>query len=326
MMIRVACLTAAAAAVMLAMPSAGQAQPSYPLRPILVIVPLAAASASDVAVRTLTERLSAVLKQQVLVENHPGAAGLIGTERAAKAAPDGYTLTALNSSIMTTLPHVYRKAAYDPFKSFVPITVLVTIPTALIVHPSMPVRSVKELVALAKARPGELLYSSGGVGSPQHLAMEMFRTTAKLDLVHVPYKGAVPATNDLIGGHVQLMVNGISFPLPHIRAGKLRALATTGGSRTQLLPDIPTMQEAGVSGYLYEQWLGLFAPAGTPPEIINRLNTEAVKILTSTDVRERLTKQALEAQSSTPEQLGKILRGDFPRMAKVVKQVGLKPE
>ena len=321
---RTACL--AAPIVALAVSAAAHAQPAYPAKPILVIVPLAAASASDVAVRTLTERLSTVLKQQIVVENQPGAAGRIGTERAAKAAPDGYTLTALNSSIMTTLPHVYEKIAYDSFQSFVPITMLVTIPTVLIVHPSLPVKSVKELVAFAKARPDQLLFSSGGVGSPQHLAMEMFKTTVRAGLTHVPYKGAVPATTDLIGGHVQVMFNGLSFPLPYVRSGRLRALAMTGTKRTQLLPDIPTMQEAGISGYVYEQWLGLFAPARTPPEIINRLYAESVKILSSQDVRDRLLQQALEPQGGAPEDVTNVLRDDFPRMAKIIKQVGIKPE
>lgn len=316
----------AAAVVALALSAAAHGQPAYPVKPILVIVPLAAASASDVAVRTLTERLSTALKQQVVVENQPGAAGLIGTERAAKAAPDGYTLTALNSSIMTTLPHVHRKTGYDPFKSFVPITMLVTIPTVLIVHPSLPVKSVKELVALAKARPAQLLYSSGGVGSPQHLAMEMFKTTAGVDLLHVPFKGAVPATTDLIGGHVQVMFNGLSFPLPYVKAGRLRALAMTGTKRSELLPAIPTMQEAGVRGYVFEQWLGFFAPARTPPEIISRLNTESVRILNSPEVRDALLQQALEPQGGAPESVTKVLHDDFPRMAAIIKQVGIRAE
>ncbi|MGH8617123.1 MAG: Bug family tripartite tricarboxylate transporter substrate binding protein [Burkholderiales bacterium] len=319
---------AGCAGALLAIASAGtaHAQQTYPTKPILLILPLAAASGSDVAVRTLTERLSQVLKQQIVVENQPGAAGLIGAERAGKAAPDGYTLTALNSAIMTSLPNIYEKPGYDPFKSFTPVTMLASIPTVLIVHPSLPVKSVKELTALAKARPGQLLFSSGGVGSPQHLAMEMYKNMAGIDLLHVPYKGAVPASLDLVGGHVQVMLNGLSFPLPHIKSGRLRALAMAGGKRSELLPDIPTMQEAGVKGYVYEQWVALLAPARTPPEIISRLNTEAVKILKSQEVRDILAQQALEAQGSTPEEVTKTLTADFPRMAKVIKQVGIKPE
>jgi tripartite-type tricarboxylate transporter receptor subunit TctC len=298
----------------------------YPAKPVLVIVPLAAASASDVAVRTLMERLSTALKQQFVVENQPGAAGLIGTERAAKAAGDGYTLSALNSSIMTMLPAIHRKVGYDPLSSFTPITMLVTIPTGLIVHPTVPVHSVKELIALAKKQPGQLLYSSGGVGSPQHVAMEMFKGSAGANIVHVPYKGAVPATTDLMGGHVHVMFNGLAFPLPHVKAGKLRALATTGVKRSALLPDVPTVQEAGVPGYVFEQWLALFAPARTPPEIVVRLNAEAGKILASPEVRELLLKSALDAQGGPPENVTQALKDDLPKMAKIIKQLGIKPE
>jgi len=195
------------------------AQPAWPSRPITVIIPLAAGSAADVSLRVLTERLSSVLKQPFVIENLPGAAGLPGTARAARAAADGHTLALLNSSIMTTLPHVYAKIDYDPLKSFAPITTVVSIPTVLVVHPSLPVKTVKELVALARSRPDQLLYSSGGVGSPQHLSMAMLGSMAGIRMTHVAYKGAVPATTDLVGGHVQLMFNGLATPLPHIRSG-----------------------------------------------------------------------------------------------------------
>ena len=306
-------------------PGLAPAQP-YPARPVLVLVPLAAGSASDVAVRTLTDRLSTALKQQFVVENQPGAAGLIGTERAAKAIADGYTLAALNSSILTMLPAIHPKTGYDPLSSFTPITMLVTIPTGLIVHPTVPVHSVKELIALAKTRPGQLLYSSGGVGSPQHVAMEMFKRSAGADIVHVPYKGAVPATTDLMGGHVHVMFNGLAFPLPHVKAGKLRALATTGAKRSALLPDVPTVQEAGVAGYVFEQWLALVAPARTPPEIVARLNAEAARILASVEVRDLLLKNALDAQGGPPENVTQALRDDLPKMAKIIRQLGIKPE
>ena len=304
-------------------PAAAQ---QYPAKPVLVLVPLAAGSASDVAVRTLTERLSSALRQQFVVENQPGAAGLIGTERAAKAPADGYTIAALNSSITTMLPAIHSKVGYDPLSSFSPITMLVTIPTGLIVHPTVPARSVKELIALSKAQPRQLLYSSGGVGSPQHVAMEIFKSSAGVDIVHVPYKGAVPATTDLMGGHVHVMFNGLAFPLPHIKTGKLRALATTGAKRSALLPDVPTVQEGGVPGYVFEQWLALFAPARTPPEIVARLNSEAVKILASPDVRDLLLKSALDAQGGPPENVTQALKDDLPKMAKIIRQLGIKPE
>jgi tripartite-type tricarboxylate transporter receptor subunit TctC len=300
------------------------AQP-YPAKPILVILPLGAGSASDIAVRTLAERLSTAFKQQVLVENQPGAAGLIGAERAAKARPDGYTLTALNSSIMTTVPHVYSKVGYDPLKSFSPISMLVTIPTVLIVHPSLPAKSVRELVALGKARPGQILYSSGGVGSPQHLSMEIFKSTTGTDMLHVPYKGAPAATLDVVAGNVQVMFNGLSSPLPHIRSGRLRGLAMAGAKRSTLLPDVPTVQEAGVP-YVYEQWLAFLAPAGTPSAIVGRLNAETVRILAMPAVKDMLTQQALDVVGSGPEEVMKSISADFPKMARIIKQLGIKPE
>jgi tripartite-type tricarboxylate transporter receptor subunit TctC len=302
-----------------------QAQ-QYPAKPILIILPLGAGSASDVAVRTLAERMSASLKQQVIVENQPGAAGLIGTERAAKASPDGYTLTALNSSIMTTLPHIYAKVGYDPLKSFAPISLLVTIPTVLIVHPSLPAKSVKELISLAKSKPGQILYSSGGVGSPQHLSMEMFKSVAGIDMLHVPYKGAPAATLDVVGGHVQAMFNGLSSPLPHIKSGRLRALAMAGARRSALLPEVPTVQQAGVPGYVYEQWLAFLAPARTAPEIVNRLNSETVRILALPEVKDLLTQQALDVQGTAPDEVTKAINTDFPRMATIIRQLGIKPE
>jgi tripartite-type tricarboxylate transporter receptor subunit TctC len=320
-----ACLPLAGIATLL-VASPVAAQPAWPARPITVIVPLAAGSAADVSLRVLTERLSSVLKQPFVVENLPGAAGLPGTARAARAAPDGHTLALLNSSIMTTLPHVYAKIDYDPLKSFAPITTVVSIPTVLVVHPSLPVKTVKELVALAKGRPDQLLYSSGGVGSPQHLSMAMFASMAGVRMTHVAYKGAVPATTDLVGGHVQLMFNGLATPLPHIRSGKLRALAMAGARRSDLLPELPTVQEAGVAGYEYEQWAGLFAPAGTPPEIVARLNAESARILKSPDVKEKLSQLGLEAQGGSAEDLARAVRNELPRMAEIIRQVGIKPE
>ena len=320
-----ACLPLAGIATLLVAGNVA-AQPAWPARPITVIVPLAAGSAADVSLRVLTERLSSVLKQPFVVENLPGAAGLPGTARAARAVPDGHTLALLNSSIMTTLPHVYAKIDYDPLKSFAPITTVVSIPTVLVVHPSLPVKTVKELVALAKARPDQLLYSSGGVGSPQHLSMAMLGSMAGIRMTHVAYKGAVPATTDLVGGHVQLMFNGLATPLPHIRSGKLRALAMAGARRSDLLPELPTVQEAGVAGYEYEQWAGLFAPAGTPPEIVARLNAESARILKLPEVREKLSQLGLEAQGGSADDLARAVRNELPRMAEIIRQVGIKPE
>jgi len=317
---------AIAGTVALTLTGAASAQPAYPSRPVTIIIPLAAGSAADVALRTLVERLGPALKGTFVIENQPGAAGLAGTARAARAAPDGHTLALLNSSIMTTLPHVYGKIDYDPLRSFAPITTVVSIPTVLVVHPVLPVRSVRELIELARSRPGLLLYSSGGVGSPQHLAMEMFASMAGIQMTHVPYKGAVPATTDLVGGHVQLMFNGLATPLPHVRSGKLRALAMATGSRSELLPELPTVAESGLAGYQYEQWAGLFAPAGTPSEIIARLNSEATRVLRSPDVRSLLSQMGLEARGGPAEDLARALRDELPRMGRIVKQIGIKPD
>ena len=319
-------LVAAASAIALALPLAAHAQSAYPVKPILLVLPLGAGSASDVAVRMLTERLSAVLRQQVVVLNVPGAGGTIGAERAAKSAPDGYTLTALNNSIMTVAPHIYAKVGYDPFKSFTPITMLVTFPTVLVVHPSMPVKSVKELIALAKARPGQILYSSGGVGSPQHLPMAMFTSMAGVDMVHVPHKTAPAALVDVLAGHVQALFTGLSAPLPHLKPGRLRALAMAGSKRSALVPEVPTMQEAGVPGYVFDQWLAFLAPAGTPADIIARLNAESVKILAMPEVRDPLAQQGLDTQGGPPGDVTRAVSTDFPRMQEIIQRAGIKPE
>jgi tripartite-type tricarboxylate transporter receptor subunit TctC len=315
-----------AAAAVLALPLTAQAQPAYPTKPVQLILPLGAGSASDLIVRTVTERLSASLKQQVVVLNLPGAGGTIGAERAAKAAADGYTLTALNNSIMTVAPHIYPNPGFDPFKSFTPITMLATFPTVLVVHPSMPVKSVKELIALAKARPGQILYSSGGVGSPQHLPMAMFTSLAGINMVHVPHKTAPAALIDVIAGNVQTLCTGLSAPLPHLKTGRLRALAMTGSKRSAVVPDVPTMQEAGVPGYVFDQWLALLAPAGTPADIVNRLNAESVKILATPSVRDLLTSQSLDPQGGPPDEVTRALAADFPRMARIIKEAGIKAE
>ncbi|MCI3951981.1 MAG: hypothetical protein K0R53_1478 [Burkholderiales bacterium] len=319
-------VAALATSVALALPGTAHAQPAYPTKPIQLILPLGAGSTSDFIVRTLTDRLSTALKQQILVMNLPGAGGTIGTERAAKAAPDGYTLTALNNSIVTVAPHIYRNVGYNPFKSFTPITMLATFPTVLVVHPSMPVKSVKELIALAKARPEQILYSSGGVGSPQHLPMAMFTSMAGIDMVHVPHKTAPAALIDVLAGNVQALFTGLSAPLPHLKPGRLRALAMAGTTRSAAVPDVPTMQEAGVPGYAFDQWLALFAPAGTPADILKRLNAESVKILAMPNVRDALTQRSLEPQGGPPDDVTRALSTDYPRMAKIIEQAGIKVE
>jgi len=299
------------------------AQGKYPARNIQIVCPLQAGSPSDVAVRAVCERLGANLGVGLPIENVPGAAGLIGAERVARAAPDGYTLGALNNSIMTMLPNLHARVPYDPFKSYEPISLLASIPTVLIVHPDVPVKNVREFVEYSRANPGKLNYSSGGAGSPQHLAMEMFKSMTGASITHVPYKGATQATLDVVAGQVQAMFIGLSLPLQHIKTGKVRALAMAGASRTGLMPELPTVAEQGVAGYDYASWIALYAPAGTPKEIISMLTAESKKAVADKGLRERLLTAGLDPVGSTPEELVKQTREDYARMAKVIKDAGV---
>ena len=317
-------LTASGAAAAAVLPAhALWAQGKYPNRPIQIICPLQAASPSDVALRAVCEKMTIALGVGMPIENAPGAAGLIGTERVARATPDGYTLGALNNSIMSMLPHMYAKVPYDPFKSFEPISLLASIPTLLIAHADVPVKNVKELVEYSKANPGKLNYATGGAGSPQHLAMEMFKSMTGANITHVPYKGATQATMDVVSGQVHCMFIGVALALPFIKAGKVRALGMAGAVRTALMPELPTIAEQGVTGYDYASWVALYAPAGTPKEIVTLLSTEARKVLAEKGMRERLLAGGLDPVGGTPEELVKQTREDYARMGKVIKEAGV---
>ncbi|HEY4374793.1 MAG TPA: tripartite tricarboxylate transporter substrate binding protein [Burkholderiales bacterium] len=321
MIARLARLGAALCALCCACASA---QAPYPSRTVTIITPLAAGSASDVALRLLADKLSTALKQSVVIDNQPGASGSIGTEKVARAAPDGYTLCGCNNAILSVLPHV-RKVNYDSVKSFRPVGMLAVLPTVLVVQASSPMKSVKDLVALAKAHP-ETTYGTGGVGSPQHIAMAMFESIAGIKMVHVPYKGASQAAVGLAGGEVQSMFNAIGTVLPLIKAGKLRPIASAGATRAASFPELPTMQEAGVPGYDYASWNGLVAPAGTPEAIVARLNAEMVKALKSPDMVAHFAEQGLDPFVTTSKQMADYLQADIPRMAKAVKDAGIQPE
>ncbi len=301
------------------------AQAPYPSKPITFIVPLATGSASDVALRLVAEKLAIALKQPVLIDNQTGASGAIGAERVARAAADGYTLCGCNNAILSVLPHL-RKVGYDPVKSYRPVGMVAVLPTVLLVSTGMPIRSVAELTAYVKANPSVATYASGGVGSPQHIAMAMYEATAGIRLVHVPYKGASPAAVGLAGGEVNAMFNAIGTVLPLIKAGKLRPIAAAGAARAPAFPDLPTMQESGVPGYDYASWIGLTVPAGTPDEIVTRLNTELVKILRSPEMATRFAEQGLDPFVTTPQQMADYLQADIPRMAKAIKDAGIQPE
>jgi tripartite-type tricarboxylate transporter receptor subunit TctC len=260
----------------------------------------------------------------VVPDNRPGAAGNIGTEAVAKAPPDGYTLLTAPGSTLTIHPSLYAKLPFDPLKDFVPVTILAAVPNALVVHPSLPVRSVKELIAFAKARPDQLNYASTGAGQSTHLSMELFKTTAGVRIVHVPYKGSAPAVTDLLGGHVSLMFDNMPSALPHVRAGKIRALAVSTLKRSPVAPEIPTVAEAALPGFEVSVWFAVLAPAGTPKPIVDRLNQVLVKALQAQDVRERLLTQGAEPIGGTPEGFTAQMKSDLVKWAKVVKDANIR--
>jgi len=301
------------------------AQQPYPVKPIRIISPFAPGGGNDVLCRTVAQKLAENLKQQVLVENRPGANGIIGTEAAARSAPDGYTIVLIPSghAVNATL---YRKLPYDSIRDFTPITLVGSSPLVLAVHPSVPAKNVKELAALAKARPGQFTYGSAGVGSSGHLAGALFETMTGTKLVHIPYKGMGLAVSDLIGGQVTLTFGTSLSVVPHVRSGKLRALATTGAQRSPALPDLPTVAESGIPGYEASLWYAFVGPARLPPEIVHRLNSEIVAVLGLPDVRERLASQGVDVRSSTPEEFGRLLASDLARWAGVVQRAGVRVE
>ena len=301
------------------------AQQPYPVKPIRIISPFAPGGGNDVLCRTVAQKLAENLKQQVLVENRPGANGIIGTEAAARSAPDGYTIVLIPSghAVNATL---YRKLPYDSIRDFTPITLVGSSPLVLAVHPSVPAKNVKELAALAKARPGQFTYGSAGVGSSGHLAGALFETLTGTKLLHVPYKGMGLALTDLIAGHVTLTFGTNLSVVPQVRSGRLRALAITSAQRAPGLPDLPTVAESGIPGYEASLWYGFVGPARIPPEIVRRLNSEIVAVLGLPDVRVRLSSQGVEARPSTPEEFARLLVTDLERWAKVVQRAGVRVE
>ncbi len=301
-----------------------QAQP-YPSKPVLVIMPLQAASASDIAARVVVERLGEGLKQQFVVENVAAAAGLVGTERVRAARPDGYTLAALNNSILTILPNINRdKARFDSVNDFIPIRGLATIPTLIGVNGALPVKTVQEFLVYAKARPGQLNYASGGPGSPQHLATEMFMHMSGVKMTHVPYRGATQAAADLAAGQVQFMMIAHTLALPFLDDGKVKPIGFAGGQRSAAFPNLPTAGESGVPGFDYSSWIALFAPKGTPDDVVARLRQEAARVMAMPDLPERLAKSGLEIWNQPPERLTAIIREDHARWDKVVREANIK--
>lgn len=299
---------------------------TYPDKPVRLIVPLSAGSAVDTLARIPAQKLSELWGQQMVVDNRVGANGMIGTEAAAKAAPDGYTLLLTNDAALATSPALYPKLAYDPVRDFAPITLAASIPVILVVHSSFPVLNIEELIKTAKARPGQIHYASGGNGSAQHVPMEMFKQAAGIDLVHVPYKGLGPAFNDVVGGQIPVMFAGMSNVFPHLKSGRIRALAIGSAKRSAAMPDLPTMNEAGVSGFDYAAWAGFLAPAGTSPSIIDKLNTDLKKVLRLAEVRDKLTALGFEISPGTPQEFGALIRREMAKVAKVVKAAGIRAD
>lgn len=296
---------------------------SYPSRPIRVIVPQSAGGSTDVAARVLTDRLSEVLKQNIVVDNRPGAGSLNGTESAAKAAPDGYTLLSIAASLTIT-PALHARLPFDPVSDFAPITQLVDLPHIVVLHPSAGAKNMGEFIALLKARPGQITCGFSGIGTSTHLAIELFQHMSQSKMLLVPYKGGAPAMTALLSGEVQVNFGTSSTALPHIRSGKLRALAVTGVKRSLAAPDIPTIAESGVKGYQHASWVGLLAPAKTPKPVIDRLHAESVKILRRDDVKKSLLKIGLEVEANSPQEFAAIIREEVAKWKKLVKEAGIK--
>jgi tripartite-type tricarboxylate transporter receptor subunit TctC len=297
----------------------------FPERPVRIVVPLPPGGSPDTIARTLSQGLQSVWSQPVVVENRTGGSQNIGSDVVAKSAPDGHTWLLAPDNVFVVNPHI-AKQPFDPLNDLAPVTLLARIQFLLVVHPSVPAKSVKDLIAHAKAHPGELNFGSSGTGSPQFLGGTLLQQLAGVKMNHVPYKGAAPAVGDLLPGRIQVWVGAANSLLPHIREGKLRVLATGAPQRFSELPDAPTVAEAGLPGYAVYPWLGLFVPAKTPPEIVNRVNAEVVKIMNSPEVKARLVPQGMDIATGSPEALGQIVREDHARWGKVIRDAGIKAE
>lgn len=311
-------LAAAAAFALAATQAAAQA---YPERQVRVVVPFPAASATDVLARTIGQKLSEKWNQPVVIDNRPGAGGNLGTELAAKAPADGYTILmgTVANAISTTL---YKKLSYNFVTDFDPVTLVATTPLVLVSNPKFPVSNVKDVVAYAKSRPGELNFSSGGTGTSNHLAGEMLKSAAGINMVHVPYKGTPAAYNDLLSGQVALMFDNIVAVTPHIKSGSLRPIAVTSAKRVPSLPDVPTVSESGFPGFDAVSWIGALVPAGTPKDIVAKINTDMVAVLNMPDVKEKLSASGAELKPTTPEQLAQHIRTEIDKWGKAVKASG----
>lgn len=320
------CLPKFVGAVILAIAAGSAAAQQFPNRSLRLVVPFAPGGSADFVARLVGQKLAESLGQQVVVDNRGGASGMIGNDLVAKSAPDGYTLTvgtlgpfAVNQSLFSRMP-------YDPVKDFAPITLTGAASHILVVHPSVPVRTVKDLIALAKARPGQLTFASSGIGNATHLTGELFKVTAKVDMVHVPYKGGGPAMSDLVGGQVSFSFASMPSALPHVRSGRLRAIAVGAGKRSPAIPELQTVAESGLPGFESQDWQGILTAAKTPPEIVARLNAELQRALEHQDIKDKLLVAGFEVRTSTPEWFGNFIKLEAAKWAKVVNEAGIKAE
>ena len=304
---------------------AAESATNYPTKPIRLVVPWPPGGGTDVFARVIGQKLSERVGYNVVIDNRPGAAGNIGAEMVAKSPPDGYTIM-LATITLATNPSMYKALSFDPIKDFAPITLVAGVPHVLVVSPSLPVNSVKDLIALAKAEPGKLNYASAGNGSPFHLAAELFKLLTGTTIVHVPYQGGGPAITAVIGGQVQLTFGNLLAVLPLVKSGKLKALGVTGATRSSAAPDLPTIAEEGVRGYDFSSWFGFFAPAATPKETVVKLNQEIVRILNTPEMKQRLTQDGADVVASTSQEFSAYLLAETRKWAQVIKQAGIRAD
>jgi tripartite-type tricarboxylate transporter receptor subunit TctC len=319
------------AAVLMFVAASAAAQPhstgsgqAYPSRPVRMVVPFAPGGSADLVARLLGQKLGESWGQQVIVENKPGASGMIGNDFVAKSAPDGYTLTVGTMGPFSVNPTLFDKMPYDNIRDFAPITLTGIASHVLVANPSVPVRTVNELIALARARPGRLMFASSGSGNATHLTFELFKAMAKIDIVHVPYKGGGPAMADLVGGQVSFSFASMPSALPYVQAGRLRAIAVGGAHRSPLFPDVPTVAEAGLPGFVSEDWQGILAPAKTPADVVAKLNSEFVHVLGLPDMKTKLAAAGFEVKTSTPQEFADFIRSETEKWARVLKRSGTK--
>ncbi len=314
------------AAVITTLISPASAQEAYPSKPVRLIAPFPPGGTTDVLSRIVAQKLADALGRAVPVENRPGAGGNIGHEAGAKSPADGYTLVMSSNAALVTNPHLYKRLGFDPYNDFDPISIVAYAGQVLVVHPSVPAKTVTDLVALAKARPGQLTFGSGGKGTPAHVAGEIFKTAVGVDILHIPYKGGIQAVTDCVGGQIAMVFSDMVPAVPQIKAGRLRALAVTSERRSSVLPDVPTMPEANVKGTSPQVWWALIAPKGTPRAIVNRLNAEIANMMKLPDVQERYAGLGVFTGHTTPERVTELMKAETPQMGKVLKAAGVEPE